>query len=213
MTMGTLTVPFDRTLIQAVLDETGFDPANLSIRETNRLVTLIEGQLGVRFVRMEFGIPNLPYDPVAIETAAQAESRGQVSRQYPPFDGIPELKLEASRFIRNFLNLAIPPECCIPTVGAMQGGFISQAIAGNRKAGHDTILFLAPAFPVSRLQTNLLGLRYDSVELADHRGDDLIRAVEHKMKTGKIGGLLYSSPNNPSWVVLKDEELRGLGQL
>ncbi len=213
MTMGTLTVPFDRTLIQAVLDETGFDPANLSIRETNRLVTLIEGQLDIRFVRMEFGIPNLPYDPVAIETAAQAESRGQVSRQYPPFDGIPELKQEASRFIRNFLNVAIPPECCIPTAGAMQGGFISQAIAGNRKAGQDTILFLAPAFPVSRLQTNLLGLRYDSVELADHRGDDLIRAVEHKMKTGKIGGLLYSSPNNPSWVVLKDEELRGLGEL
>jgi len=206
-------VPFDRTAIQRILQRTGFDPNNLSIRESNRLVTLIEGELGVRFVRMEFGVPNLPYDPVGAETAARAEQERRVSGGYPPFDGIPELKAEASRFIKNFLDLDIPPECVVPTVGSMQGGFIAQAIAGNRLPGRDTILFLYPAFPVSMRQTRFLGLKLDSVELYDARGPALIREVERRFATGTIGGLLYSSPNNPAWVTLKEEELRGLGEL
>ncbi len=211
--MDTITIPFDRTRIKAIIDDTGYDTANLSIRETNRLVTLVEQNLEVNFIRMEFGIPNLPYDSICAETAAAAETRHNASAQYPPFDGIPELKQEASLFIKNFLDLNIPPECCIPTVGSMQGGFISQAIAGNRLSGKSTILYLEPSFPVSKRQTRFLDLGIDSVELADFRGDDLIREVERKLKEGKIGGILYSSPNNPAWITLKENELKGLGEL
>ncbi|MBM3318511.1 MAG: pyridoxal phosphate-dependent aminotransferase [Candidatus Eisenbacteria bacterium] len=206
-------VPFDRSRIGRILDSTGFDPANLSIRETNRLVTLIEQELNVRFVRMEFGVPNLPYDPIGVETAGRIEAERQASAQYPPFDGIPELKREASRFIANFLDLDIPPECCVPTVGSMQGGFIAQAIAGYRLPGRDTILYLHPTFPVSMRQTRFLGLGLDSIETADFRGPALLAEVERKLSGGRIGGLLYSSPNNPSWIALKEEELRGLGEL
>ncbi|MCK4413224.1 MAG: pyridoxal phosphate-dependent aminotransferase [Candidatus Eisenbacteria sp.] len=206
-------VPFDRARIQAVLDATGFDPANLSIRETNRLVWLIEEQLGVRYIRMEFGIPNLPYDPIGPQVAREAEEHRAVSNRYPPFDGIPELKAEAAGFMRSFLDIEVPAECCIPTVGAMQGGFIAQAIAGNRLPGRETILFLNPSFPVSMRQTRFLGLESDSIELADHRGDRLIAAVEEKLASGRIGGMLYSNPNNPAWITLKEEELRGLGEL
>lgn len=211
MTAGS--VPFDRGRIRRILEATGFDPANLSIRETNRLVTLIEQDLGVRFVRMEFGVPNLPYDPVGPETAARVEAQQRVSACYPPFDGVPELKQEASRFIRNFLDLDIPPECCIPTVGSMQGGFIAQAIAGYRVPGRQTILFLDPTFPVSMRQTRFLGLELDSIEMSDFRGPALIAEVERHFARGRIGGMLYSSPNNPSWITLKEEELRGLGEL
>ncbi|MFC1572098.1 pyridoxal phosphate-dependent aminotransferase [Candidatus Eisenbacteria bacterium] len=206
-------VPFDRAKIQAILDRTGFDLNDLSIRETNRLVQHIEEDLGVQFVRMEFGIPNLPYDPVCAQTAIEAESDHKVSAQYPPFDGIPELKTEASRFLKNFLNLDIPPECCVPTVGAMQAGFIAQAIAGNRLPGRDTILYLEPSFPVSRRQTRFLGLGLESVELSEFRGADLVREVERRFTRGNIGGMLYSSPNNPSWITLKEKELKGLGEL
>jgi aspartate/methionine/tyrosine aminotransferase len=212
-TMTETGVPFDRDRIRAILARTGFDPGNLSIREANRLVTLVEAELGVRFVRMEFGVPNLPYDPVGAETAARVESERKASAQYPPFDGIPELKQEAARFMKNFLDLDVPPECCIPTVGSMQGGFISQAIAGNRIAGRDTILYLDPSFPVSRRQTHFLGLKDASIELSEYRGSDLLRAVETIFQRGTIGGLLYSSPNNPAWVTLKPEELKGLGAL
>lgn len=206
-------VPFDRDRIRGIFEQTGYDPANLSIRETNRLVNLIEQALGVRFVRMEFGVPNLPCDPIGARTAAEAETQRGASATYPPFDGIPELKTEASRFIKNFIDLDIPPECCIPTVGSMQGGLIAQAIAGNRIPGRDTILFLDPTFPVSMRQTRFLGLKLDSVELGDFRGPALVAEVERKFAAGAIGGMLYSSPNNPAWVVLKEAELRGLGEL
>jgi aspartate/methionine/tyrosine aminotransferase len=213
MHVATTTVPFDRTRIQSILERTGYDPNDLSIREANRLVTLIEQDLGVKFVRMEFGIPNLPYDPVAAESVCRAETERMVSRQYPPFDGIPELKQEASRFIKNFLDVEIPPECCIPTVGSMQGGFISQAIAGNRLPGRDRILFLEPSFPVSKRQTRFLGLTPESVEMGDYRGEALVREVERHFVSGRIGGMIYSNPNNPAWIVLKEAELRGLGEL
>lgn len=206
-------VPFDRNRIASIIKKTGFDPANLSIREANRLVSLVEEDLGVRFVRMEFGVPNLPYDPVGAETAVRIERERQASAQYPPFDGIPELKREAARFMKNFLDIDVPAECCIPTVGSMQGGFIAQAIAGNRVAGRDTILYLDPSFPVSRRQTHFLGLRDGSIELSENRGDALLRAVEERFSEGDVGGLLYSSPNNPAWITLKPSELEGLGKL
>ncbi len=206
-------VPFDRDRIAKIIKKTGFDPANLSIREANRLVSLVEEDLGVRFVRMEFGVPNLPYDPVGAETAVRIERERQASAQYPPFDGIPELKREAARFMKNFLDVDVPAECCIPTVGSMQGGFIAQAIAGNRVAGRDTILYLDPSFPVSRRQTHFLGLRDGSIELSENRGDALLRAVEERFAEGDVGGLLYSSPNNPAWITLKPSELEGLGKL
>ncbi|MFH1144702.1 MAG: pyridoxal phosphate-dependent aminotransferase [Candidatus Eisenbacteria bacterium] len=211
--MQTDTLPFDRQKIAAVLERTGFDPANLSIRETNRLVGLIEQELGVRFIRMEFGIPNLPYDPIGVETAQAAERERAASNQYPPFDGIPELKLEAARFVKNFLDVEVPAECCVPTVGSMQGGFIAQAIAGNRLAGRQTILYLGPSFPVSMRQARFLGLEVELLELSDCRGRRLIEEVARRFAAGRIGGLLYSSPNNPAWIALKEEELAGLGSL
>jgi aspartate/methionine/tyrosine aminotransferase len=206
-------VPFDRKKIEEILTQTGFDRNTLSIRETNRLVNLVEEKLDVKYIRMEFGIPNLPCDPVACRTAHRADDEHNASWQYAPFDGIPELKNEAARFVKKFLNLDVPPRCCVPTVGAMHGGFVAQAVAGHRLPGKQTILYLEPSFPVSKQQTRFHGLATDSVELYDFRGEALIREVERKMAGGKIGGLLYSSPNNPSWVVLKPDELRGLGEL
>lgn len=211
--METGAVPFSRTAIEEIIARTGFDSTNLSIREANRLVTLIEQGLGVQFIRMEFGVPNLPYDPICTETAHTAEIEKMASRQYPPFDGIPELKAETVRFVKNFLDIDVPPECCIPTVGAMQGGFITQAIAGNRIPGRDTILFLEPSFPVSKRQTRFLGLKADSLELGDFRGEALIRALDQRLARGDVGGILYSSPNNPAWITLKESELEGIGEL
>jgi aspartate/methionine/tyrosine aminotransferase len=95
----------------------------------------------------------------------------------------------------------------------MHGGFICQSIAGRRIEGADTILYLDPGFPVNKLQTRFLGLKAESVDLYDLRGDALIAELKSRFASGKIGGLLWSNPNNPSWVSLKEEELAGMGQL
>ena len=37
--------------------------------------------------------------------------------------------------------------------------------------------------------------------------------MEERFLTGRIAAILYSSPNNPSWICLKDSELKGIGEL
>jgi aspartate/methionine/tyrosine aminotransferase len=186
---------------------------NPSIREMARLVNTVEKDSGLRFIRMEFGIPGLPLSPVAIEAEHRALAGLGVGNVYAPLDGIQELNQEASRFLKLFMDLDVPPLCIVPTVGAMEGCFGSLALAGRMKPGRRTVLFLEPSFPVNKLQTRFLGLKNDSIDFYDYRGQALIDAVEEKAKRGDICAILWSSPNNPSWIVLKEEELEGLGRI
>jgi len=76
-----------------------------------------------------------------------------------------------------------------------------------------SLICLDPGFPVNRLQLRLLGLTPASIDFFDHRGDALLRAVEDRVKQGDVCGIIWSSPNNPSWIVLKESELKGLGRI
>jgi len=189
------------------------DGRSASIREMTRLVSALERESNIRFVRMEFGVPGLPVNPIAIDAEVEALRVRKVGHVYAPFDGIPELKEEASRFVKNFMNLKVPARCCFPTVGAMQGCFASMAVAGRMKKGRRTVLFLEPSFPVNKLQARFLGLETAGLDLYHHRGSELLKAVERRAKQGDLCAIIWSSPNNPSWLVLKSAELEGLGAL
>jgi aspartate/methionine/tyrosine aminotransferase len=206
-------VPLDKAVVDEVVAEFGISVARASIREVNRVINTIEKRLGVSFIRMEFGIPGLQSNPIAHEAERIALKDKDLGNVYSPFDGIPDLKEAASEFVRAFMNIEMPPHCLVPTVGAMQGGFISMGIAGCRFADRDTILFLDPGFPVNKLQCRVWGFRSESVDVYDLRGEDLIEALEEKFATGRIGGIMYSNPNNPTWVCFKDSELEGIGKL
>jgi aspartate/methionine/tyrosine aminotransferase len=162
---------------------------------------------------MEFGIPGFPTPQVAIDAEIQALREGGVSNCYTPYAGIPKLKEEAARFVKLFMDVDVPPTSCIPTVGAMQGCYISMSLAGRMEEGRDTILFLEPSFPSNKLQIDALGLNLERIDLFDHRGDKLIGAVEEVAQRGKLAAVFWSSPNNPTWVVLKERELQGLGRV
>lgn len=206
-------VPFDKAVVDEVVASYGISVATASIREVNRVINTIEDRLGVKYIRMEFGIPGLPSFPLAHEAERAALEERRLGSVYSPFDGIPELKDAGREFVRAFLDLDVPAQCIIPTIGAMQGGFVSIGIAGNRTKGRDTILFLDPGFPVNKLQCKVWGLVKDSVDVYDLRGERLIAALEKKFGSGRIGGLMYSNPNNPTWICLKEDELRGIGEL
>ena len=60
-------IPLKKQHLDDILDETGFDSKNLSIRETNRLATIINNEHNIEFVRMEMGIPNIPTSNIAKE--------------------------------------------------------------------------------------------------------------------------------------------------
>ena len=205
-------IPISDEVLENIFDETGFNPVNLSIRETNRLATIISEKGGIDFVRMEMGIPNIPTPDIAKEAEKEAIDKG-LQGIYPPFDGIPELKLAGSKFVKAFLDMDVEPEHVIPTCGSLQGGYISQALAGNMHKGKDTILYLDPTFPVTRYQAKFLGLKNEGIELYDNRGEKLLEAIQEKISKGTIGGLLWSSPNNPSWSCLTEFELKGIAKL
>jgi aspartate/methionine/tyrosine aminotransferase len=206
--MNTLPLASDQVL--ALADELGYNPRRLAIRELVTLASRLEQSSGIPYIRMEFGIPNLPVPAVGLEAELHALTELGVQRIYPPFDGIPELKAETARFVRNFVGIEVEPRHCMPTCGAMQGGFVSLILGARMHPGRNTVLFLDPGFPVNKLQARFFGLEIDSIDFYDHRGDKLIRAVDERLARGDVGAVIWSSPNNPAWISLTQDELDGL---
>ncbi len=183
-----------------------------SIREIKRLVDNIERETGDRFVRMEMGIPGMA--PSEIGTNAEIEAlRKGVAAIYPDIDGTPELKNEISRFVKNFLDIEVKPEACIPTVGSMQGSFAAFLTLSRMFPERDTTLFIDPGFPVHKQQHRVLGQKFESFDVYDYRGDKLGEKLESYFRKGNIHSVLYSNPNNPSWICFTDEELKTIGEL
>lgn len=183
-----------------------------TIREIKRLIDNIEKASGIKFVRMEMGVPGLPPSPIGTEAEIEALKRG-VAAIYPDIDGIPELKQETSRFVRNFLDIDVNPEGCIPTVGSMQGGFAAFLTLARMYRDRDTTLFIDPGFPVHKQQHKVLGQKFESFDVYNYRGEALRAKLESYFSKGNIHSVLYSNPNNPSWICFTDDELRIIGEL
>lgn len=206
--------PLNTAVLDKIITDYEVDLDEISIRELKRMVDTLAEQYHVDFLHFEFGVPGIPADRMGPEEEIRVLTQDmKLPSTYPPFDGIPRLKKATACFVKAFLNIDIKPENCIPTVGAMHGGFIAQAIAGRRFKKTNTILYLDPGFPVNKLQTKFLGLKCDSIDLYNCRGTQLAKKLEKKLSTGKIGAVLWSSPNNPTWLCLKNEELKIIGGL
>lgn len=204
-------VPFE--IVNRLIKESGLpDVGKASIREIKKLITQIENESGVNFIRMEMGIPGLPPNQIGINAEINALQKG-VAAIYPDIEGIPELKIEASRFIKLFLDIGINPEGLIPTVGSMQGGFTAFLMSCRREISKDTTLFIDPGFPVQKQQHHVLGLKYESFDVYNFRGNKLYDKLESYLKSGKISTIVYSNPNNPSWICFTNEELKIIGDL
>jgi len=183
-----------------------------TIREIKRLVDNIETASGKKFIRMEMGVPGLPPAQVGTDAEIEALQRG-VAAIYPDIDGIPVLKKEVSLFVKNFLDVDVDPAGCIPTVGSMQGGFAAFMTLSRMNKEKDTTLFIDPGFPVHKQQHRVMGLKFDSFDVYEYRGEKLRAKLESYFSKGNIHSVLYSNPNNPSWICFNDEELKIIGDL
>ncbi|HEY3373407.1 MAG TPA: pyridoxal phosphate-dependent aminotransferase [Prolixibacteraceae bacterium] len=188
------------------------DLGTASIREIVALINYIEEESRVKFIRMEMGVPGLPAAHVGVEAEIRALQSG-VASVYPMMDGIKPLKYEASRFIKTFMDVDVEPTSCIPTAGAMQGTFAAFLVAGNVDKQKDTTLFLDPGFPVQKQQMVVMGQKFDTFDIFDFRGEKLRAKLESYLAKGNINSLVYSNPNNPSWVCFTEEELQIIGEL
>jgi aspartate/methionine/tyrosine aminotransferase len=206
-------IPISSELINELINKSGISlPGTASIREITFLVNMIEKATGIKFIRMEMGVPGLPAPSTGIDAEIAALKNG-VAAVYPDISGIPSLKEETSRFIKLFLNIDVKPEGCIPTVGSLMGGMISFLVANRNDRTKEGTLFIDPGFPVQKQQVKMLGHDYYSFDVYNYRGKKLKAKLESYMKTGKISSLLYSNPNNPAWICLTEEELSIIGEL
>ena len=185
---------------------------NASIRDIVKIANLLEKATGEKFIRMEMGVPGLSPSRIGTEAEIQALQQG-VAQFYPMLEGYPQLSEEASRFVKNFMDIDIRPESIVPTVGAMQASYVAFMALTECYQEKDTILFIDPGFPVQKTQLEVIGKPYITFDIYEYRGKKLEAKLREYLDKGNIAGIIYSNPNNPSWVCLTTEELQIIGHL
>lgn len=206
-------IPISDNIIESAKEAVGVKiPGQASIREIVSIVNRIELKTGVKFVRMEMGVPGLPPPSIGVEAEIEALRNG-VSALYPDIAGLHILKSEASRFIKLFLDADVNPRGCIPTVGSMLGSMLCFLVANRNDRNKEGTLFIDPGFPVQKQQVKMLGHDYFSFDVYNFRGKKLKAKLESYLRTGRVSSLLYSNPNNPTWLCLSEDELATIGEL
>ncbi|MGQ1947519.1 aminotransferase class I/II-fold pyridoxal phosphate-dependent enzyme [Geofilum sp. OHC36d9] len=207
------TFPIKQEIIDQFKEDLGIkNIAYATIRQIVNLVNKLEQKYQVQFIRTEMGVPGLPANRIGPNAEIKALNEG-VASAYPPIEGIATLKTELARFASLFLNIDITPEGCIPTVGSMQGAFVMFLVANRRDANKTKTLFIDPGFPVQKRQLAVLGMTYESFDLYNYRGEKLKDKLEEFLQKGDISTILYSNPNNPSWVCFTEKELKIIGDM
>jgi aspartate/methionine/tyrosine aminotransferase len=213
MAMMKRETPIDFDIVTQKINESGLKSiGKASIREIKQLVDEIQNATGKRFIRMEMGIPGLPPSEIGVRGQVEALEKG-VAAIYPNIQGIPELKTECSRFLKLFMDIDIQPGSCIPTVGSMQGSFAAFLTLSRTNKQRTKTLFIDPGFPVHKQQHQILGLQFETFDVYEYRGEKLKEKLDSYFKEGDIHSVMYSNPNNPSWICFTEEELRIIGEL
>ena len=205
--------PIKKEIVDRLIAELGItDFAKATIREVKQVAAKAEKESGVEFIKMEMGIPGLPAAQVGVDAQVKALQAG-IAHSYPDIQGYPELKKEASRFVKAFIGLDVAAEGCVPVTGSMQGTFASFLTCSQAQKGKDTVLFIDPGFPVQKMQLQVMGVRYETFDVYDYRGEKLGAKLESYLKNGNICAIVYSNPNNPAWICLNEQELETIGKL
>lgn len=205
--------PINKELIDNTIREHGIqDFAKATIREVKGVAAHAEKESGVEFIKMEMGIPGLPAAQVGVDAQIMSLQDG-IAHSYPDIQGLPALKEAASEFVKAFIGVDINPEGCVPVCGSMQGTFASFLTCSQADKKKDTVLFIDPGFPVQKMQLQVQGTKYETFDVYNFRGEKLGPKLESYLTNGNICAIVYSNPNNPSWICMTDDELRTIGSL
>lgn len=188
------------------------DVSKATIRQCAAIAAEMEKASGEEFMHLEVGVPGIRSCQVGVDAQKKALDDG-IAGIYPAISGVPELKENASRFIKAFVDVDINPECIVPTVGSMQAcmNLILECSQLNPKK--DTMLYILPGFPPHVKQSAVNGIKYEQFDIYHYRGEKLRDKLEEYCSKGNIAALIYSNPNNPTWVCLTEEELKIVGEI
>lgn len=206
-------VPLNKAVVDNIIAKNNIKSVGkASIREVKKIIDDIEKETKLPFVRMEMGVPGLPTVKIGVDAQIEALKKG-VSAIYPDIYGTAELKHESKRFVKNFLDVDIPEDCCVPTAGSMQGGFAAFMTLTRMDEKKNKILFIDPGFPVQKQQCKILGIEMEHFDVYDYRGEKLRSKLESYLSKGDIAGFIYSSPNNPGWFCFNEKELQIIAEV
>ena len=203
----------DRKLIDGIIEELNIpDFSWATIREIKAIAERAEKATGIEYIKMEMGVPGFAPSQVGVAAEIAALKAG-VGSLYPDIEGIPQLKQETSRFLKAFIGIDVAPTGCVPATGSMQGGYAAFMAVTQADPKRDTVLFIDPGFSVQKLQTKVIGIKSRNFDVYHHRGEKLRAKLEEMLAPGDIAAIIYSNPNNPAWICLRDEELRIIGEV
>jgi aspartate/methionine/tyrosine aminotransferase len=209
----TQNTPINFKTVKLKIEKSGIkNIGTASIRELVSLVNEIQKATGEKFIRMEMGVPGLTPPEIGMNAEIKALKAG-VASQYPMIDGVSHLKDEIALFVKNFLNINVDRKGCIPTVGSMQGAFATFLMANKLNSKKDTVLFIDPGFPVQKQQLKILNQKYETFDVYNYRGNALEKKLTSYLEKGNINSIIYSNPNNPSWICFSENELEIIGKL
>ncbi len=141
---------------------------------------------GHRVIDAHIGAPS--HDP-PVPVAEVLSNLGEVGREYAPFAGIDELREALSSFARTYIGIDVEPERVFVTSSGVHAMLVS-IIGFKGKHG----LFPAPAFPLYFIQTDLLGMRYDTY---NPTAPDLISEIMGKVRED-TAFVMLNYPHNPT---------------
>lgn len=205
--------PIRKELVDGAIGDFGIqDFEKATIREVKSVAAYAEKESGVEFIKLEMGIPGLPASQVGVDAQVEALRAG-IAHSYPDIQGYPALKAEASRFVKAFIGVDVAAEGCVPVCGSMQGTFAAFLTCSQADRRKDTVLFIDPGFPVQKMQLQVLGVKYETFDVYDYRGPRLGQKLEEYLSRGNVCAIVYSNPNNPSWICFNEDELKTIGGL
>lgn len=170
-------------------------------------MSLLAAELGC--VNLGQGFPDTD-GPDEMKAIAEASIAGGMGNQYPPGNGMPDLRQAIAEHQQRFYGLTVDPMTEVTvTTGASEA--LAAAILALVDTG-DEVVMLEPYFDIYAAQVALAGGVRVAVPLTgpDLRPDiDRIRAAV----TERTTVILLNSPHNPTGVVLTREELQSIADL
>ena len=162
---------------------------------------------GERIAHLEVGQPGAPAPRPAREAAIDALKRGE-SLGYTVALGLPALRERLSRMYREVHGLDVPAERIVVTTGSSAGfllAFLTLFDAGARLALAD------PGYPSYRnilASVDIEPVRLEATLATGYQPDPALLAEARE--GGRIDGLLFASPANPTGTALSREAMAAL---
>lgn len=203
----------DRQLMNDILESLGFASDDFNIEEYWQAVDNLEKTLNLDYVRMDFGMPGLSPQHIAVNEHIRAIRSADIVRSYPPAPGLPQLRQQFAHFLGCMLRKPISGENVFVTCGGTQALFVAQAVVARIQAPRNKMVFLTPAYPPMISQARLVGLEPVCIEIGIADTKPLAIRLAEVLAQNDVAAICWASPNNPSWAILDQGELIAIAQL